>query len=144
MMTVMPDNDLYGWNTLDAGPGFPRLALGLAWLIASLAVGVLGWLLLAVSDRRDDAAPGWLLLGAAVLGLVAGGAVASNRGKIWTLTWSLVVSAVFVVAGAAAVGIAVAGSDAVFVSDLLLFGGVPVVGGLVTGVLGLRSRRMSR
>jgi hypothetical protein len=61
MMTVMPDSDPYGWNNLDRGPGFPRLALGLAWLVASLAVAGSAALLLAVSDRRDDAPMGWLL-----------------------------------------------------------------------------------
>jgi hypothetical protein len=144
MMTVMPDSDPYGWNDLDAGPRFPRLALGLAWLVASLAVGALGWLLLAVSDRRDDAPLGWLLLGAAVLGLVAAGAVASNRRRVLTLRWSVIVSGLFTTIGILTAIATALIPDPTFLSDLLLLGGIPLAGGLVTGVLGLRARRMSR
>jgi hypothetical protein len=144
MMTVMPDSDPYGWKKLDSRRGFPRLALGLAWLIASLAVGALAWLLIAVSDRRDDAGPGWLLAGVAVLGLIAAGAVASNRRRAATLRWSLIVSGLFVTVGILVAVATALISDTTFLSDLLLLGGVPVAGGLVTGVLGLRARRMSR
>ena len=140
----MPDSDPYGWNDIDRGPGFPRLALGLAWLIASLAVGGIGALLLAVSDRRDDAPMGWLLVGAGALGLIAAAAVASNRRRRTTLRLSLLVSGLFLTIGIAAAVTMALISDTTFVSDLLLLGGIPVAGGLVTGVLGLRARRMSR
>jgi hypothetical protein len=143
MMMVMRDSDPYGWNELDSRRGFPRLALGLAWLVASLAVGVLGWLLFAVSDRPDDAPLSWLFLGAAGFGLIAAVAVASNRRRGVTLRWSVIVSGLFVLVGILAVVTMAIVSDSTFVSDLLLLGGVPLAGGLVTGVLGLRSRRMS-
>jgi hypothetical protein len=144
MMTVMPDSDPYGWNDLDRGPGFPRLALGLAWLVASVAVGALGWLLIAVSDRRDDASWGWLLVGAGALGLIAAAAIAVHRRRAGTLRWSLIVSGLFVTVGILAAVAAALVSDTTFFSDLLLLGGIPVAGGLVTGVLGLRAQRMSR
>jgi hypothetical protein len=140
MMIGMRDNDPYGWNTL--GPGFPRLALGLAWLVSSLAVGALGWLLFAASDRRGPAA--WVLLGAAVLGLAVTATVASNRKRAVTLTTSLVLSAAFVLAGVAAVLIVVAEGANLVVADLLLIGGLPVVAGVITGVLAGRARAMSR
>ena len=54
----------------------------------------------------------------------------------------MVASAAFVLVGIAAVILAVAQGDS-FVDDLLLIGGIPVIGGLVTGLLSLRSRSMS-
>jgi hypothetical protein len=54
-------------GSLVAGPGFPRVALGTAWVSSSLATGAIGWL--ATSTAR------WVPLGLAVLGMVATGAV---------------------------------------------------------------------
>jgi hypothetical protein len=137
----MTDNDIS--QTITAGRGFPRLALGLAWLASALAVGAIGWLLVAITDRRGDSLPGWLLLGLAALGLVALAGVVSNRHRDVTLSFSMVASAAFVLVGMAAVILAVARGGS-FVDDLLLVGGIPVVAGLVTGQLGRRSRGMSR
>ena len=97
--------------------------------------------MVAISERRVDDLAGWLLIGVASLGLVVFGAVASNRNG--SLTFSLVVSAAFVLVGVVAVVLIASGAGTVFVTDLLLIGGVPVVAGLITGALGLRSRRMS-
>lgn len=119
------------------------MALGLAWVASALAVGAIGWLLVAITDRRSESLPGWLLLGLAAPGLVALGAVVSNRHRDVTLSFSMVASVAFVLVGIAAVILAVARGDS-FVDDLLLVGGIPVVAGLVTGLLGRRSRAMSR
>jgi asparagine N-glycosylation enzyme membrane subunit Stt3 len=127
---------------IEAGPGFPRLAVGLAWVCSSLAVGVLGWLLFAISERNPDRLAGLVLLGLALLGLVAAGAVVSNRRRALTLTFSLAASGAFVITGIAAVVIVAAQGDS-FAGDLLLIGGIPVVGGMVSGVLGLRARSMA-
>jgi hypothetical protein len=126
-----------------AGPGFPRLALGLAWLCSALAVGVIGWLLIAVPDRRSETTPAWLLVVLATLGLVTLGAVVSNRHRDATLRFSVLSSAVYVIGGVAAAALAAVRGDS-FVDDLLLVGGIPVIAGLVSGLLGRRSRSMSR
>jgi hypothetical protein len=110
---------------------------------SSLASGVLGWQLLAIADRREDVLPAWVLLGLAMLGVVAVGAVASNRRRALTLTFSILSSGVFVIAGVVAIAIVVArgqsGAD-----DLLLIGALSLVGGVVSGLLGLRARSMAR
>jgi len=129
--------------SVTAGPGFPRVALGLAWVCSSLAVGIPGWLLFASSDWREDRLAGLVLLGLAILGVVAASAVASNRRRALTLTFSIVASGAFVVAGAVAVILVVVNGNS-FVGDLLLIGGIPAVGGLVGGLLGLRARSMAR
>jgi hypothetical protein len=116
--------------------------LGLAWVCSSLAVGVLGWLLFAISERRQEALAGWVLLGLAALGVVAVCAVASNRRRASTLAFSIAASGVFVIAGIV-LAIAVAAQGNTFVSDVLLVGGVPVLSGLVSGLLGVRARVMA-
>ena len=58
------------------------------------------------------------------------------------LTFSLLASCAFVIAGLAAVVLVVARGD-FWAADLMLIGGIPVVGGLVTGLLGLRARSMA-
>jgi hypothetical protein len=140
---VVDDGDVPSTPLSTAGPGFPRVALGLAWMGSSLASGVLGWQLLAIADRREDVLPAWVLLGLAMLGVVAVGAVASNRRRALTLTFSILSSGVFVIAGVVAIAIVVArgqsGAD-----DLLLIGALSLVGGVVSGLLGLRARSMAR
>jgi peptidoglycan/LPS O-acetylase OafA/YrhL len=125
-----------------AGPGFPRVALGLAWTCSALATAVVGWLLFAISERDGDRVAGGILLGVAALGLLAALAVASNKRRAQTLGFSMAVSVVFVVGGIVAAVVAVAGGNP-FAGDLLLIGGVPVVGGVVTGLLGRRARTMA-
>ncbi len=64
------------------------MALGLAWLCSSLGIGLLGW-----SVNR---LPGQLLLGVAAHGLVATGAVTSNRRRRLTLAFSALASVVVI------------------------------------------------
>jgi len=125
-----------------AGPGFPRVALGLAWVCSVLATGVVGWLLFAISERDGDRVAGGILLGLAVLGLVAAVAVASNKRRAQTLGFSMAASVVFVVGGIVAAVVAAARGNP-FGGDLLLIGGIPVVGGVVTGLLSRRARTMA-
>jgi hypothetical protein len=118
-------------TTVVAGPGFPRLALGLAWLGATLGTGLLGWLV--------DGVPGRLLLAAAVLGLAATAAVVSNKRKRATLAFSALAGALFVAVGVGA-GIVAAATGVV---PAIAMGAVPVLGGLVTVRLSRRARRMA-
>lgn len=125
-----------------AGPGFPRLALGLAWICSALAVGVIGWLLIVVSDRRSDGRLGGVLLALAILGVGAAAAVASNRYRALTLAFSAAGGIAFVIAGPA-ITIVLATRGDVFTADVLLIGGVPVAGGAVIILLSRRARQMS-
>jgi hypothetical protein len=128
-----------GNGTPTPAPRWARITLALVWACSSLAVGVLGWLLFAISDRREVGGAGIVLLVLAALAAVVAGAVAAARLAARTLTASLVLSAAFVVAGIAVAAFVAAGTDA-FAADLLLIGGIPVVAGVVSGVLGLRAR----
>jgi hypothetical protein len=123
-----------------AGPGFPRVALGLAWLCSSVAVGVLGRLLLADPDRRQT---GWVVLALAVLGVTAASAVATNRRRALTLGYSMAVSAVFVAAGVVAAVLVATRADPA-PTELLLLPVIAVAGGVVGGLLSRRARRMAR
>jgi hypothetical protein len=121
-------------GALHAGPGFPRMALGLAWFGSSIGTGVLGW--------QVNGLPGWLLLGAAVLGCVATGAVVSNRWRPVTLTFSALAGATVVATGVVAVVVAGTTGD-LAVAEAVAVGVVPVVGGLVSRRLSHRARRMA-
>jgi hypothetical protein len=140
---VVDNGDVPSAPFATAGPGFPRVALGLAWTGLSLAYGVLGWQLLAIAYRREDVLLACVLLGLAMLGMVAVGAVVSNRRRALTLTFSILASGVFVIAGVVAMAIVVvrgqSGAD-----DPLLIGALTIVGGVVSGLLGLRARSMAR
>jgi len=114
----------------------------LAWVCSVLATGVVGWLLFAISERDGDRVAGGILLGLAVLGLVAAVAVASNKRRAQTLGFSMAASVVFVVGGIVAAVVAAARGNP-FGGDLLLIGGIPVVGGVVTGLLSRRARTMA-
>ena len=116
---------------LVAGPGFPRVALGSAWVCSSLATGAIGWL--ATSTAR------WVPLGLAPLGLVATAAVVSNKLRPVTLAFSTVASGVFVV-GSVVTGVVLAGPG----GALALLAVVPFLGGLATWRLTDRARSMSR
>jgi len=81
---------------------------------------------------------GWMLLSIAVLGLVATGAVVSNRHRRVTLGLSALASTVVLaVGGVAAAVAAVSGAVAVAI------GIVPIVGGLVVYRLSRRAQRMA-
>jgi hypothetical protein len=117
------------------GPGFPRMALGLAWFGCALTTGTLGLFTGFVFGR--------VLVAAAVLGLVALGAVVSNRGRRVTLAFSTVAGAVVIAAGVlAAAGFAAGGIlDA---GQAALLAAVPVAGGLLTELLSRRASRMAQ
>jgi hypothetical protein len=125
-----------------AGPGFPRVALGLAWICSALAVGTIGWLLIVVSDRRSDGRLGGVLLGLAIVGVMAAATVASNRRRALTLAFSTAGGILFVMAGLV-LAIVVATRDEVFVAPVLLAAAVPVVSGVIITVLSRRARQMS-
>jgi hypothetical protein len=117
-----------------AGPGFPRVALGLAWVGSWLAAAALAWSLSAPTR--------WVPFGLAMLGLVASGTVASNKLRVVTLAFSTVSSAVFVAGGVVTAVVAAArGAGA---GAVMLVAVVPVVGGIVTFRLTDRAREMSR
>jgi hypothetical protein len=111
-------SDAISPGSLAAGPGFPRMALGLAWLGSSLAMSVLG---MVVAGRP--------------------GAVVSNRHRRMTLTLSALASTVVVVGlGTAALVAATSDYDA---AKAVAIGAVPIVGGLLTERLSQRARRMA-
>jgi hypothetical protein len=116
------------------------VALGLAWLCSSVAVGVLGRLLLADPDRRQT---GWVVLALAVLGVTAASAVATNRRRALTLGYSTAVSAVFVAAGVVAAVLVATRADPA-PTELRLLPVIAVAGGVVGGLLSRRARRMAR
>jgi uncharacterized membrane protein YccC len=121
-------------RSLVAGPGFPRMALGLAWLGSALGTSVLGWLV--------DGVPGRLLLCVAVLAFVTTGAVVSNRRRRVTLTLSVLASTVFIAVGSVAAALVAITGD-LGVAQAVAVGAVPVVGGVLTQRLSRRARRMA-
>jgi hypothetical protein len=135
--TVSDDGAMSGTmppESLVAGPGFPRLALGLAWLGSSLGAGVLGWIIGGV--------PGRLLLGGAVLGLVATGAVVSNRHKNVTLGFSALASVMVIAIGIAAAAIVAINGD-LGTAKAVAIGAVPVVGGVLSQRLSRRAQTVA-
>lgn len=106
-------------------------------LVAAAVVGVLGWLLFAVSDWSPERTAGAVLLVAAALGLAAGATGLSAGARARPL--ALAGAAVLVLAGVVA-ALVVAGGPA-GAGDVVLVLGVPAVCGLVLGLLALRSRR---
>lgn len=131
-MTPMTGNGASA--TVTAGPGFPRFALGLAWLCASLVVG-------AVALRRTGPTDG-VLLGLATLGALAAAAVASNKRKPLTLAFSRVAGAVFVVAGPSLLAV-LAARGGTSAGEVLLVLAATSGFGLVTVALTRRSRTMA-
>ena len=121
-------------RSLVAGPGFPRMALGLAWIGSSLGTGLLGWLV--------DGLPGRMLVSVSVLGFVATGAVVSNRRRRVTLTFSALASAVVIAIGVAAALVAIIGDAGA--AEALALGTVPIVGGVLSRRLSRRAWRMAQ
>jgi hypothetical protein len=116
-----------------AGPGFPRLALGLAWSGSIVATGIVGW--------QVGGPPGRWLTYAAVLGLVATGAVVSNRLRPVTLAFSAIASLVTIGVGVVAADLAATAFGAV---QAIAIGAATVIGGLVTARLSRRAWRMAQ
>ena len=117
-----------------AGPGFPRMALGLAWFGSSLGTGVLGWLV--------GGLPGRMLFSASVLGFAATCAVVSNRHRRVTLAFSALASAVVIAIGVAAALAAITGDAGI--AQALALGAVPIAGGMLSRRLSRRAWRMAQ
>ena len=113
-----------------------RAALPWSWLTSAAAVGALGYLLFAVSDWPHERTAGGLLLGVAVLGLVA--AVLTRRDAPRPRRSSLMTSAAVAVGGLTAALIAAGGPAGA--GDLGLVGGVPLVCAAITALLALGAR----
>lgn len=120
---------------LDPGTSRSSKPLAAAWLITALAVGPVGFLLYALSERSGDRVLGVVLVAAAVLAGVTAVVVASSGAA--TRPWSIALSGAFVVLGVVAAAAVLTGT-ASFLVDALLLGLPPVAGGLVTGALALR------
>jgi len=108
-----------------------RVVLGILWAVAAVAVGALGWLWFALTDRPDARVAGYVLLAVAVIGAVASVAVLTRQASARRV--SLAASALFVVGGFVAAVLAAA-NGGTFLADLLLLGGLPIVAGVVTGL----------
>ncbi len=115
---------------------WPRAALPWSWLASAAVVGGLGYLLFAVSDHAHERTAGGLLLGVAVLGIVA--AALTRRGAPQARRSSLTASAASALGGLAA-GLVATGGPA-HAGDLGLVAGVPLVCAGVTALLALRAR----
>jgi hypothetical protein len=122
-------------TTSAAGAARPSVPLIAAWSVTALVVGPVGYLLYALSERSLDRTLGLVLVGAAVLAGLTAAALRSTAGR--ARPWSLAVSAALVGLGVVA-AVAVLTGPAPFVSDALLLGLPPVLGGLLTGALALR------
>ncbi|HEY6592514.1 MAG TPA: hypothetical protein VI011_00180 [Asanoa sp.] len=95
----------------------------------------------AVALRRNGPAD-LVLLGLAILGVLAAAAVASNKRKPLTLAFSMAAGAVFVVAGPALLGV-LAARGGIGAGDALLLIFVTSGFGTVTLALTRRSRTMA-
>ena len=109
--------------------------LATAWLVTALVVGPVGFLLFALSEGSGDRLLGAVLAAAGVLAGVMGATVLASSRDV--RRWSLALSAGMVVLGVVAAGVVLSSTPA-FVEDALLLGLPPLVGGVVTGLLGLR------
>ncbi|SFP70454.1 hypothetical protein SAMN05660464_3996 [Geodermatophilus dictyosporus] len=122
----------------------PLAALPWAWLASAGLVGALGYLLFAISDHAHERTAGGLLLGVAVLALVAGSL--TRRGAPDARRTSLTASAAAAVGGLAAGLVAAAGPAGA--GDLWLVSGVPLACAGATALLALlaggRARRRVR
>ena len=115
---------------------WPRALLPWSWLASAAAVGVLGYLLFAVSDWPHERTAGGLLLGVAVVGLVASPRTRWNAAD--PRRSSLVASATVAVGGLAAALVAAAGPAGA--GDLWLVGGVPLACAGLTALLARGAR----
>ncbi|SHN83214.1 hypothetical protein SAMN05660350_03396 [Geodermatophilus obscurus] len=116
---------------------WPRALLPWSWLASAAAVGGLGYLLFAVSDWPHERTAGGLLLGVAVIGLVA--SARTRRDAADPRRSSLVASAIGAVGGLAAALVAAARPAGA--GDLWLVGGVPLACAGLTALLALGARR---
>lgn len=111
-----------------AAPAAPR-ALGLLWVPVALVVAALGALVVGLAEQGQDRFVGWLLVAGAALGLLA--AVVVLRRARWSVRVSQAASAVVFAGGLTAVF----GLSSGAAVDLVVFGGLPVVGGIATALV---------
>jgi len=109
--------------------------LATAWFVTALVVGLVGFLLSALSDGSGDRLLGAVLAGAGVLAGATGATVLASGDVV--RPWSLALSGSLVVLGLVAAAVALSSTPS-FVADVVLLGLPPLVGGAVTGVLALR------
>ena len=106
--------------------------LGLTWLLTAASVGLVGRLMLRLSESAPHRAIGVLLLATALLGACLGvgvlGRVAAVR------PWSPVLSLAIIGLGIAAASLLLT-AEPVVVTDVLLVGLPPIVGGMLTAQL---------
>lgn len=119
--------------------GVPRTLLALLWTVAAVVVGFIGALLLALAEP-DDRALATVLATAALLAALMAVAVVTRPQRV--RPWSLALSAAFVVVGLGSALVPLS-ETTVFVEDVLLLGGPPVVAGLLTAGVALWGRRRS-
>lgn len=118
----------------DSTAPFPRVPLGVAWVVAALVVGALGWLLFALSEDASARAGGGVLGAVALLG---GATAAVLLGGRPARRLALAASGAFVLAGVLVAAAELLGADP-FGRDALLLGGVPVLVGVLTALPALR------
>ena len=127
-----------------AGPAPQQAGRGLAvlWVLVALLVGALGTLVLGLADQGRDRFVGGLLVAGAGAGLLAAGVLVARAR--WAVRVSQAASAVVFAGGLTAI-FGLTGGAAV---DLVVFGGLPVLGGvataLVSGVSGATRTRPRR
>jgi hypothetical protein len=109
--------------------------LATAWFVTALVVAPIGFLLFALSEGSGDRVLGLVLAGAGVLAGMTGAAVLASGEAV--RPWSLLMSGGLVVLGVVAGTVALASTPS-FVEDAVLLGLPPLVGGTLTGLLGLR------
>ena len=114
--------------------GWARTALPWSWVVSAALTGLLGHPLFAVSDHPEERTAGGLLLGVAVLGLVA--VALTRRSAPNARRSSLPASAVAALGGLAAALVAAGGPA----GDLGLVGGAPLGCAVVTALLALAVR----
>jgi hypothetical protein len=127
-------SDAIHHRSVVAGPGFPRMALGLAWLATALVSGLLG--------RLIDGLPAQLLFGLGVLGFAALAAVVSNRHRGVTLRFSTLASVAVIAVGVVAAALGAITGD-VGIGTAVAVGAVTLAGGLLANRLSSRARRMA-
>jgi len=106
-------------------------SLPAVWLVAAIAVGILGYLAFAISDAAPDRRVGLVLVVLAGLAIVTGGLLLARPGTA-VLRASVLVGALWLLGAA----YAIVTFD--FVGDRLLLGGLPAAVAVITATLAVR------
>lgn len=111
-----------------------KRALPVAWLVAAVAVGILGYLAFAISDAASDRRVGLILVVLAGIAILIAGLLLA-RPATAVVRASLVVSLLW------SVGAGYAAATIDFGADRLLLAGVPAAVAAITALLALRRLR---